>query len=133
MADQVISFIVDEHLRLFDLRPLLESRGHSVERLDVTAKDPEILMTAEERGSVILTSDSRYFWMQLAHDVKARAQYQRAGAVILPGEWRTAWPLFQEFVPLIEATFLVSRRRSCQRFAIKIAKAGRIEIRLGDD
>jgi hypothetical protein len=131
MADRGISFIADEHLRLLILKPLLEERGHLVERLDLAAKDPEILLTAEERGSVILSADKRYFWNQLAHNQKAREQYQKAGLVMLPGEWSSALPLIREFIPLIEATFRISRARSCQRFAIKIQKPSRVEVHLG--
>jgi hypothetical protein len=132
MAERSISFIADEHLRLFVLTSLLQPRGHSIERLDLAAKDPEILLTAEERGAVILSSDKRYFWNQLAHNPKTRIQYQKAGLVILPGEWSSALALLREFIPVIEAVYQVTRERTCQRFAVKIEKPSRIDIHLGE-
>jgi predicted nuclease of predicted toxin-antitoxin system len=52
-----IPFLVDEHLPIRLLLPILAGRGHVVTPVRLTSEDPEILARTEETASVIVSAD----------------------------------------------------------------------------
>jgi hypothetical protein len=122
-----IPFLVDEHLPVRLLLPILERRGHSVTPVQVASEDPAILATAEETASVIVTAD-RWFLNELfRYPVGHPRCYKQAGVVQVPGVWGMTRPRVSNYLPIIEAVYALRSGQTDRRVAIDLSQK---EIRI---
>jgi hypothetical protein len=122
-----IPFLVDEHLPVRLLLPILESRGHSVTPVQVTSADAAILARAEETASIIVTAD-RWFLNELfRYPVGHPRCYQQAGVIQVPGVWGMTRQRVGNYLPIIEAVYALRGGQTDRRVAIDLSQR---EIRI---
>jgi len=123
MADASITFLIDEHLPVEQLSGLLRERGHSVRAVQVGFKDPSIIVTADEIGAVIITADTWFLRELFRFPAAHRRRYKRASVVQVSGEWDSARARIIEYMPVIEALFLVRARQADPRMGVDLSGA----------
>jgi hypothetical protein len=122
-----IPFLVDEHLPIHLLIPILEHRGHLVTPVQMTSEDLAILATAEETASVIVAAD-RWFLSELfRYPVGHRRCYRQAGVIQVPGVWPTTRLRITDYLPIIEAVYILRSGQNDRRVAIDLSQR---EIRI---
>ena len=119
-----IHFFIDEHLPVHLLGDILTARGHQVTPVQVGFKDPAILVTAEQVGAVIMTSDTWYLRELYRFPTGHRKRYEQAGVVQVHGEWAAARRGIQDWLPVIEATYHLRRGQADRRIGIDLSGAG---------
>lgn len=123
-----IRFLVDEHLPIHLLRPILEDRGHLVTPVQVTSEDPLILATAEATASIVVTADKWFLKELFRYPVGHRRCCTRAGVVQVPGIWAMARLRIADYLPIIEAVHALRGGQADRRVAIDLSQ-GEIRIR----
>lgn len=118
-----IEFFIDEHLPVRELGRILASRGHLVKAVQVGFKDPSILVTADQEGATIVTADHWFLSELFCYPIGHHKRYTRAGVVQVAGEWDVAKRRIEEYLPVIEAVFLVRRHQSDPRLGIDLSGA----------
>lgn len=119
-------FFADENLRQTYLRRMY--KHHQMEFMNFM-RDPEIVMAAEQAGAIIMTADT-WFLAELRQEPNTIQQrqrrrqhlYERAGIVLVPGEWGDASRRLAAWQPVIEAMAFV-QRTSGRRLVLDISKA----------
>ncbi len=122
-----IPFLVDEHLPVRLLLPMLEQRGHLVTSVQLKSADPAILLRAERTASVVLTADTWFLDELFRYPVGHRRCYQQAGVVQVPGVWAMARLRIANYLPIIEAVYLLRSGQPDRRVAIDLSRR---EIRI---
>ena len=122
-----IRFLVDEHLPVRQLIPLLGNRGHQAASVELRTGNPVILKLAEETGAVVITAD-RWFLEELLQYPRGHPDcYTRAGVIQVPGTWAATRPRLTTYLPVIEYLVEVRRARDDQHFAMNLSRR---EIRI---
>jgi Domain of unknown function (DUF5615) len=122
-----ISFLVDEHLPVRLLLPILTERGHQVTPVHLTSEDPAILTMAEDTSSVIVTADRRFLNELFRYPVGHRRCYRQAGVIQVPGVWSTTRLRITNYLPVIEAVYALRGGETDRRVAIDLSQR---EIRI---
>jgi hypothetical protein len=122
-----IPFLVDEHLPVRLLLPILEGRGHLITPVQGNLTGPAILAWAEATGSVIVTAD-RWFLRELFRYPAGHPRcYRQAGVVQVPGVWALTRLRITDYLPLVEAVYLLRSGQPDCRVAIDLSQR---EIRI---
>jgi hypothetical protein len=117
-----ISFLIDEHLPVWNIRPLLEAHGHRVEPVRVGVEDQNIIGMAERIGAIVITADKWFLEELFRYPPGHRNCFQRAGVIQVPGTWAAARLRLTTYLPVIE---VLARVRSAQpdcRLAIDLSR-----------
>lgn len=122
-----ISFLVDEHLPVRLLLPILEARGHRETPVQVTSEDPTILARAEETASIVLTADKWFLDELFRYPVGHRRCLQLAGVIQVPGVWALARRRITNYLPVIEAVYAIRGVQPDRRVAMDLSQR---EIRI---
>jgi hypothetical protein len=117
-----IPFLVDEHLPIRFLLPILESRGHRATLVQVTSEDPEILSTAENTGGLVVTADHWFLNELFRYPVGHRKCYKRAGVIQVPGTWSAARLRLITYLPVIEFLSMLRSEQPDRRVAIDLSQ-----------
>lgn len=117
-----ISFLVDEHLPVRLLLPILEARGHRVTPVKVKSADAAILTRAEKTSSIVITADTWFLEELFRYPVGHRRCYERAGVIQVPGTWATARVRLTTYLPVIEVLVEVRGAQPDRRVAIDLSR-----------
>lgn len=117
-----ISFLIDEHLPVSNIRPLLEDRGHTVEPVRVGVGDHNIIGMAERLGAIIVTADKWFLEELFRYPVGHRRCYERAGVIQVPGTWAAARVRLTTYLPVIEVLAEVRMAQPDRRVAIDLSR-----------
>lgn len=116
-----LHFFVDEHLPAHAVATLLRARGHEVTPVLIGAKDPAILLTAEEAGAVVILTADRWFLRELfRHPPGHKLGYSRAGVAQIEGEWEIAELNLVTWLPLIETVATIRATQADRRVGIEL-------------
>jgi hypothetical protein len=122
-----ITFLVDEHLPVRLLLPILEGRGHHVAPIQISAEDPMILARAEATGSIIVTADTWFLRELFRYPAGHPRCYRQAGVIQVPGVWAMARLRITDYLQLIEAVCQLRSGQPDRRVAIDLSQR---EIRI---
>lgn len=122
-----IAFLVDEHLPLPEISPLLASRGHLVTPVTRAASDPAILARAETTGSLIVTADSWFLDELFRYPPGHPRCYKRAGVIQIAGAWPLAKLRITNYLPMVELLYEMRIGQPDCRVAIDLSRR---EIRI---
>ncbi len=116
-----ISFLVDEHLPVRLLLPILGARGHHATPIVANSADATILTRAEQTASVIITADTWFLEELFRYPVGHRRCYTRAGVIQVPGVWAMARLRITNYIPIIEALHALRSTQPDRRVAIDLS------------
>jgi hypothetical protein len=122
-----IPFLVDEHLPIRLLHPILEGRGHLVTPVRTASEDAAILAWAEETSSVIVTADSWFLGELFRYPGEHPRCFVRAGVIQVPGDWPMTRLRITHYLPVIEVVYELRRSQVDRRVAIDLSRK---EIRI---
>lgn len=122
-----ISFLVDEHLPVWNIRPLLEAHGHTVTPVRVGVEDHNIIGMAEAMGAIIITADKWFLQELFRFPPGHRHCFRAAGVIQVPGTWAAARLRLTTYLPVVEVLAEVRRTQSDRRVAIDLSRR---EIRI---
>jgi hypothetical protein len=117
-----ISFLVDEHLPVRLLLPILEGRGHRVTPVVVQSADAAILTRAEQTAPVIITADTWFLEELFRYPPGHRRCYTRAGVIQVPGARAMARLRLTNDLPIIEALCVFRGTQPDRRVAIDLSR-----------
>ena len=117
-----MSFLVDEHLPVRLLLPILEARGHRATPVEVTSADAAILTWAEQTASIVITADTWFLEELFRYPVDHRRCYTRAGVIQVPGAWAMARLRLTNELPIVEALYALRSTQSDRRLAIDLSQ-----------
>lgn len=121
-------FFVDESLPHRSVLRVLE--GHTIEQVDLSAKDPEILRSAEQRGAILVVQDKWFLRELYRLPCDHRHCFRHAGVIKLPGEWDKAEPRLIKYLSVIEELYrLAQLHAEDHRIGVDLSRA---EIRIID-
>ena len=121
-AGAQIPFLVDEHLPVRLLLPILEARGHQATPVEITSTDAAILTRAEQTASIVITADAWFLEELFRYPVGHRRCYTRAGVVQVPGAWAMARLRITNYLPIIEALHALRSTQPDRRLAIDLSR-----------
>lgn len=122
-----IRFLVDEHLPIRQLIPILGNRGHDAVSVESKTGDPIILKRAEESGSVVITADKWFLAELLRYPPGHPECYARASVIQVPGTWAATRLRLMTYLPVIEYLVELRRAQADQRVAMNLSRR---EIRI---
>ena len=117
-----IPFLVDEHLPVRLLLPMLEARGHRATPVTVSSADAAILARAEQTASVVITADTWFLEELFRYPPGHRRCYTRAGVIQVPGAWAMARLRITNYLPIIEALYALRAAQTDHRLAIDLSR-----------
>ncbi len=117
-----ISFLVDEHLPVRLLLPILEARGHQVTPVTVKSVDAAILTRAEKTSSIVITADKWFLEELFRYPPGHRNCFRRAGVIQLPGTWAAARLRLTTYLPVIEVLAEMRSAQPDRRVAIDLSR-----------
>jgi hypothetical protein len=127
-AGHPILFFVDEGLPDRLIRGILA--GHAIQQVQISAKDQEILESAEQQSAIVMTPDAWFLKELYRFPWGHQRCRRRAGVVQLPGEWDRAQRRLTHYLPVIEAVCrLNAARPEDRRVGIDLSQR---EIRIFD-
>lgn len=127
-ASDPILFFVDEHLPNRLMRAILAP--HVMDSVQISARDQEILRTAELQSAIVLTSDTWFLRELYRLPFGHRHCFTKAGVIQIPGEWDRAQRRLIDYLPVIEAVHRLNRARpGDQRVGIDLSQT---QIRIHD-
>jgi hypothetical protein len=121
-APITIAFLIDEHLPVRNIRPLLEAHGHTAEPVRVDVEDQDIIGMAERMGAIIMTADRWFLEELFRYPPDHRNCFQRAGVIQLLGTWAAAHLRLTTYLPVIEVLAEVRSAQPDRRVAIDLSR-----------
>jgi hypothetical protein len=122
-----ISFLVDEYLPVWNVRPLLEAHGHAVAPVRVGVADDNIIGMAEREGAIIVTADKWFLQELFRFPPDHPSCYRAAGVIQPPGTWAAARVRLATYLPIIEVLAELRSTQPDRRVAIDLSRR---EIRI---